>query len=301
MIVAVALAATAIGAWTLGVNVAERRATAEDRPLAPIGHVHALAAPAWLEGDLLVGTHHGLLRWSQEEGWRAVGPHGHDFMGLAADPEREGVLYGSGHPDLRSDLVNPLGLIVSEDGGRTWAPRSLTGRSDFHAMAVTDEALWGWDVMGPSVVRSLDGGATWVSGDEGALGGAGMVFALASDPASDDGVFAATGDGLWWTPGDAAWQRIAFAGSPVTAVHGAPDAIWAFVAEREVGMLRSDDEGATWQRVPLGVDEGFAVIAIVSDPGDPRRVFAAVTNGDLLHSDDLGASWRAIMRGADPR
>ncbi|TVR90618.1 MAG: hypothetical protein EA416_11010 [Trueperaceae bacterium] len=300
-VAAVVLVAAAAGAWTLGVHVAERRAASEDRPLAPIGHVHALAAPAWLGGDLLVGSHHGLLRWSEAAGWRAVGVHGHDFMGLAADPHREGVLYGSGHPDLRSDLVNPLGLIVSRDGGRTWADRSLAGRSDFHAMAVTDEAIWGWDVMRPAVVRSLDEGATWIGGDDGALAAVGMVFALAADPASDGGVFAATGDGAWWTSGDGVWRRVSFAGSPVTAIHAVGDAVWAYVAEPGTGLVRSLDAGATWQRVALGVDAGFAVIAITSDPSDARRVFAAVTNGDLLYSADGGASWRAIMRSADPR
>lgn len=179
-VVAVVLVGTAIGAWSLGVTVAERRAATEDRPLAPIGHVHALAAAAWLGGDVLVGTHHGLLRWSDDARWRTVGPHRHDFMGLAADPRREGVVYGSGHPDLRSGLVNPLGLVVSEVGGTTWAASSLAGRSDFHAMAVTDEAVWGWDVMGPAVLRSLDGGASWVAGDDDSLAVVDTVFALAA-------------------------------------------------------------------------------------------------------------------------
>ena len=298
-VVALVLVTAALGAWMLGTNVAERGASREDRPLGPMGHVHALTAPAWLDGDVLVGTHQGLLRWSDEVGWRAIGPRTHDFMGLAADPLRSGVLYGSGHPDLRSDLGNPLGLVVSEDGGRTWTARSLAGRSDFHAMAVTDEALWGWDVMRPAVVRSLDGGATWVSGDDGTLA-AGNVFALAADPASDAGVFASTGDGVWHTSGDGAWRPLAFTGSPVTAIHAASDAIWAYVAEREAGLVRSVDAAATWQRVPLDLDAGVAVIAIVSDPSDARRVFAAATNGDLWRSVDGGATWDAIMRAAEP-
>ena len=299
-VAAVVLVAAAAGAWMVGVTVAERRAAGEDRPLAPIGHVHALTAPAWLGGDVLVGTHQGLLRWSDDAGWRAIGLHTHDFMGLAADPGRDGVLYGSGHPDLRSSLVNPLGLIVSEDGGRTWTARSLAGRSDFHAMAATDEALWGWDVMRPAVIRSLDGGATWESGDDGALATVGMVFALAADPASDAGVLASTGDGVWRTGGDGVWRPLAFTGSAVTAIHAASDAIWAYVAEPDAGLVRSVDAGATWQRVPLGLDAGVAVIAIVSDPSDGRRVFVAATNGDLLRSVDGGATWEAIMRAAEP-
>jgi hypothetical protein len=87
-------------------------------------------------------------------------------------------------------------------------------------------------------------------------------------------------------------------GSPVTAIHAASDAIWAYVSERDAGLMRSVDAGATWQRVPLGLDAGVAVIAVVSDPSDARRVFAAATNGDVLRSVDGGATWDAIMRAA---
>jgi len=295
------LTVAGIAAWTVGANLAERRVAAEALPLAPIGHVHALAAAAWLEGDLLVGTHQGLLRWSSSQGWRTVGSHTHDFMGLTADPQRAGVLYGSGHPDLRSDLVNPLGLIVSHDAGRTWSPLSLAGRSDFHAMTATGEALWGWDVMRPAVIRSLDGGASWISGDDGALAAVGMVFALAAANDGSAAVFAATGDGLWRTDGDGSWHTVGFAGAPVTALHASGAHVWAFVAEGGLGLVRSDDAGTRWQRLSLEVEAGHVAIALTSDPRDSERLFAAVTNGDLVYSSDGGDSWTTIMRAADPR
>lgn len=230
---------------------------ANDRPLEPIGHVHALVAPSWLRGDVLVGTHQGLLRWSEADGWRTVGGDRHDLMGLAADPERAGVLYASGHPDLRSGLGNPLGLIVSQDAGRTWDARSRVERSDFHALVATSEAVWGWDVINASMVRSLDGGHTWERGDDGGFTATAMVFALAADAEPDRRAFAATRDGVWATEDDRTWRPLAFRGVAVTALHLASDGgLWAYVAGGDTGLVRSPDRGATW--------------AAIMRSGDPR-------------------------------
>jgi hypothetical protein len=38
----------------------------------------------------------------------------------------------SGHPDGRDRLPSFLGLIRSDDGGRSWRPVSLLGERDFH-------------------------------------------------------------------------------------------------------------------------------------------------------------------------
>ncbi len=179
--------AAGVAALALGTGVADRRAWATDRPLEPVGHVHALVAPSWLRGEVLVGTHQGLLRWSEDDGLRTVGGDRHDLMGLAADSERAGVLHASGHPDLRSGLGNPLGLIVSRDAGRTWDALSLVERSDFHALVATPEAVWGWDVINASMVRSIDGGHTWQRGDDGRYSAMDMVFALAADAEADGG------------------------------------------------------------------------------------------------------------------
>ena len=290
----VLVAAIGLGAWWLADDP-------DDRPLGPIGHVHALAAPTWSDGTLWVGTHHGLLTWTDAQGWRAVGAATHDFMGLAADPERPNVLYGSGNPDLRTDHVNPLGLVVSEDGGRTWEARALAGRSDFHAMVTTpDGAIWGWDAMRAELTRSVDRGASW---PEGGVGEApvDLVFALSPTPDAPDAVFAATTSGLWRTDVDGVWGPAAFAGTPVTAVNlGSDDSVWAYVAATEGGLMRRGDTDA-WSSVPLRLDPGVAVIAITTDPNDPDRVFAAATDGSVLYSVDAGASWTPILEHADPR
>ena len=98
-------------------------------------HIHGLAYSA--DGKrLMIPSHHGLAlyetcgkgRWS-----KADGP-AHDYMGFSATRD---ALYSSGHPAPGSGLVNPFGLIKSQDGGKTWRKLGLEGESDFHLLATS--------------------------------------------------------------------------------------------------------------------------------------------------------------------
>jgi hypothetical protein len=80
----VVAAAVAVGAgwWAAGL-----RAEAGG-PVERFSHVHGLDAPAWAGGDLLVATHHGLLRVLSDGRWRTVAGPAHDLMGFRAHPGR---------------------------------------------------------------------------------------------------------------------------------------------------------------------------------------------------------------------
>jgi len=98
-------------------------------------HIHGLAYSA-AGKRLMIPSHHGLAlyetcgkgRWS-----KADGP-AHDYMGFSATRD---ALYSSGHPAPGSGLVNPFGLIKSQDGGKTWRKLGLEGESDFHLLATS--------------------------------------------------------------------------------------------------------------------------------------------------------------------
>jgi hypothetical protein len=122
------LATLAVASMHAGWWVGQARA-AEPRPVERFTHIHGLDAPAWAGGDLLVATHHGLVRRTVDGDWFLVGETQHDLMGFRADASAADVLYGSGHPDLRTGLPNPLGLIVSRDGGVTWQRGRSPARS----------------------------------------------------------------------------------------------------------------------------------------------------------------------------
>ncbi len=125
-----------------------------DHPAMPSAHVHGVAVnPA--DGRAYLATHEGLFRYG-EDGPARVGPV-IDLMGFAvAGPDH---FYASGHPGAGADLPNPVGLIESRDGGRTWKPRSREGRSDFHALTATSHGtVFAFD--GAELVTT-DDGRTW--------------------------------------------------------------------------------------------------------------------------------------------
>ena len=287
-----------------GAYVADRRADA-GAPVTHITHVHGMDAPAWADGALLVGTHTGLVRWSEGRGWRAVGTGRHDLMGFRADLEAEGTLYGSGHPDLRSGLPNPLGLIVSRDGGRTWSQRSLGGVADLHALTVATgdrPVLLAWDAIANALLRSDDGGATWATLPSEALAATGGVLALEAHATDPERLFAATALGLWHSAdAGTTWSASGLQGSPVTAVRQIGErTLWAFAVAADGGLERSRDGGATWTRVasPIGAD---AYVTAIAGGADDDVVIVATSTADVLRSDDGGATWTAMVVAGEVR
>lgn len=125
----------------------------------PLSHVHGVVVDG---PDLLVGSHYGAHRVNALTGQSTrIGQSSDDLMAFSGDPAS--VLVASGHPGPGSSMLNPLGLIISNDGGVNWQPISLEGEVDFHGIAVRDAELVGWDTRGP-LQWSIDGGQTWREG-----------------------------------------------------------------------------------------------------------------------------------------
>lgn len=91
----------------------------------------------------------------------------------------------SGHPAGDTDQPDPVGLIETRDGGRTWEALSLAGESDFHALASAGDLVVGFG----GTLRSTRDGVAWTDLDPEV-----EAFGLA---VSDDGstVVATTQDG----------------------------------------------------------------------------------------------------------
>ncbi len=279
----------------------EVAATAES-----FSHVHGVQAPVWAPGTVLLATHHGLMRIEDGQ-WSYVGQERHDFMGFAAHPRQPDVLYGSGHPAHDSDLRDPLGFIVSTDGGRTWEVRSLDGEADFHAMTVGagGAVIYGWNVTGRvGLYRSADDGHTWQVVDAAELHASEGVLALAAHPDDAEVVWAATVEGLLRSDdAGASWQQV-LDGVPVTAVVYDPaDAqrMFGYAAPPGDGLLASTDGGRTWSATGWALDAPQdAVGHIAVDAADPEVLHAGTFGEDLYRSDDAGATWRALARGGAP-
>lgn len=211
---------------------------------AEAGHVHAIAKDPGT-GRLLLAAHGGLFAQGRAS-FERVGP-ALDLMGFAVVGASH--YYASGHPRPGVDLPDPMGLIESVDGGRTWDVRSRGGTSDFHSMTAAGNGMIGFD----GTLRRTDDGTLWddvTSGPEpiSLTGRAGDRRVVAS---SQDAVLTSGDSGRTWT-------RVE--GSPAPAlVSRADNAVIAVTADGRVHMAEAS--GTAWKQTDLTVKGPHALLA----------------------------------------
>lgn len=191
------------------------------RAAVTLTHVHGLAYTA--DGKrLLIPSHHGLAVYENGEWSRAPGPR-HDYMGFSATAKR---LYSSGHSAPGSGLVNPFGLIRSDDGGGTWRKLALEGETDFHVLATSwnTNAVYVWNpapssrIKRPGLHYTLNDGFVWKPARAAGLDG--DPRAIAVHPDNPNRVAVATSSGIFQSSdsGDS-FRRVA-AGQGTSACAG---------------------------------------------------------------------------------
>lgn len=241
------------------------------------GHVHGIARHPKGE-DVYVATHDGLFVITGSDPPRFVGPV-IDLMGFTIT--KSGDLLASGHPGIGTDLPQPVGLIESVDGGKSWTVRSRGGQSDFHALSASAGGVVGYD----GTLRASDDGQSWRT-----LPSPPEVMSLGASP---DGahLLAATGTGLQSssTDGDA-WALVPDA--PALVLVDWADDNQVVGADRAGAVFSSDDAGRTWKRVPakaLGPPQ-----ALSASIQDGRVEILAVTHAAILRSSDGGAAFTPL-------
>lgn len=295
----VALAAVGL-VWAVAAT--SRDDPAAGAPVEHFMHVHGLEVPAWTPGMVFLSTHRGLIR-IEDGDWSYVSEQPHDFMGFAAHPTEPGLLYSSGHPAPGSGIANPVGFMVSTDGGATWQVRALEGEVDFHAMTVGagGAVVYGWNgAEAPGLYRSGDNGHTWDVIDAPALYAAGGALSLAAHPDQPDRLWAGTSAGLLASHDrGASWQE-ALPDVPVTAVAfdpADPDRMLAYAASPGDGLIESRDGGQSWTPVGWQLDNSDdAVGHLAIHPDDPQQLYAGTYREGLYHSADGGSTWRTLAR-----
>lgn len=241
----------------------------------PSTHIHGLSVSGGTN-RVLLATHNGLFDVTE----KPAGKIGEtlDLMGFTGTKDPD-VFYASGHPGAGSDLPNPLGLIRSADGGRTWEQLSRQGESDFHALTVTKSGLLGFD----GELRTTADGKAWDT-----VPAAFAPAALAGHPDGDtvlattpEGIMRSTDGGRTWTPvaSGPVIQFAAFA-RPAEAVGVEPDGT----------VHHSTDAGANWTQKGR-LDGKVQAIAAVQGAEGTLQVWAATAEG-ILVSTDGGTTFR---------
>ncbi|WP_287931108.1 F510_1955 family glycosylhydrolase [Arthrobacter sp.] len=242
---------------------------------ANFGHVHGISVDP-RSSRILLATHTGLYDVSGKSAVK-ISDTAIDLMGFTGTAEPN-VFYASGHPGPDSPLPNPVGLIRSDDAGKTWRTVSRAGRSDFHALTGSGDGLVAYDGQ---LHTSLDG-TNWTT--------SAATFApavLAGSPVSA-AVLATTQEGLqrsvdhgksWGlVEGAPIMQFVAFAGSadkaPVVAAGVTPDG----------AVHVSLDAGLSWTAAGRVTDHVEAIAATEGADGKPC-IWAATTGGVHVSTD----------------
>lgn len=245
----------------------------------PTGHLHGMTVDTATK-RVLLATHDGLFDVSAQPASR-IGPV-IDLMGFTATDD--GEFYASGHPGMGTDLPDPVGLIRSEDRGKTWELLSRQGESDFHALTKTRDGIVGFDGQ---VTTSADG-QEWNPSDFSL-----QPFSLAASTTSN-AVLATTEEGL---------QRSTDAGRTWNALPQAPLLLLTDLDGANVAGVTpngqvhiSADAGTTWE--PGGRVEGEpAAITIHTKDDGTLDVWVATATGVEV-SNDGGHNFSALIPAA---
>lgn len=206
------------------------------------------------------------------------------FLELSAT-EEPGVLLGSGHPDT-ADLPEFLGLMRSEDSGRTWTVLSRLGEADLHEISLRGSNLYAVDAVRSVLLVSNDGGRTFRERPMPP----GLVTSMVLDPDDSKRILISTEDQVHRSVDEGRRWR------PVTSAQGsrlawpAPDRLYR--ADANGAVLRSADGGDSWAEIGrIEAGEPYKLRAL-----GPTRLAAALADGAIAESGDGGVTWTEAFR-----
>jgi photosystem II stability/assembly factor-like uncharacterized protein len=242
---------------------------------------HAIADPA--TGTIYAG---GGNEWFGPAVWKSTD------LGASWTHSSEGLAYGPGEQPIKAVWslarrngslyagVEPAGLFVSEDEGRTWTHlsglREHPSRPDWnpgggglilHSLVLhprDDNQIW-VGISAAGVFHTADGGATWEARNRGTRAD-----------------FLPEG------------QNYPEHGQCVHCLVMAPGMPNRLYQQNHCGMYRSDDGGRNWISVEAGLPSSFGFPAAVH-PRDPNTLFLVPLNGDTAGRfvpDARAAVWR---------
>jgi photosystem II stability/assembly factor-like uncharacterized protein len=187
-----------------------------------------------------------------------------------------------------------------------WELYHLKGSpSDPNRLYASQSSSW----FGQIIQRSDDGGKTWYQ--PGTPPGE-PTTALDGTPKGESNKFVydsspETGKPLtthqWYDGSQRPWEfkRVWHLEPSLTD----PDTVYAGV--EDAALFRSPDGGQTWQELP-GLRSakghlwqpgagGMCLHTILLDPGNPERIFVAISAAGTFRTDDAGKTWHPVNRG----
>jgi photosystem II stability/assembly factor-like uncharacterized protein len=233
-------------------------------------HIHSANA---FGGKVLLGTHNGLFEFVGQNNMKPVGTEPFDTMGLASYGS---TLFASGHPAPGSKLPEPLGLLRSDDSGKSWKLISLQGKVDFHFLQAGKSELYGVDAQSGDLMYSANLGKSWRSV------GKNRFSDIAISNQKIERAYAVEKGKLLLSNDALKTQTIIKTGFEVSAIESVGKILYAASGK---DIYRSQDEGRSWKKLS-------SFKAAVSDITASEQIIAAIVGSEVLISRDKGKSFK---------
>jgi len=113
-------------------------------------------------------------------------------------------------------------------------------------------------------------------------------------------IYASTNQGIYFTENAAdKWSGV-FSTGQVTDFTLDPEVRGILYVLFERSMLKTTDNGRTWEQKYLESREDVLLSDVIVDPTDNGRIYVGNTSGDLIVSQDFGKSWRVMNNFSSP-
>ncbi|WP_096438433.1 F510_1955 family glycosylhydrolase [Alteribacter populi] len=280
-----------------------------ENPDLEITHMHGLGY-AGNDEILYIATHHGLAMFDGGT-WYETAEEKNDYMGFNAV---ENGFYTSGHPGESSSFdVDPIGLVKSEDGGKTVESLDLLGVTDFHVKGAGyhTDAIY---VYNPSpsdrleetgLYFTLDDANTWEKSEGAGLPDVGYDqggfpnYAIAVHPHDEAVVAIGTAEGLFLSEDYGDTFERSDLKSPVFSLTYDEEDLYVTTWNEEVTLVHYTEEGDinAIESPELGERDVIQYIAV--NPQNRDEIAVTTVAGDGHISYDNGKTWNQIIKSGN--
>jgi len=279
------------------------------RGMAPSAQARTIAIHPQNPKIVFAGTQRGVYR-SKDQGdnW--------ERMNLTEGRVVWSIKFHPNDPNVMFLGTEGSEVFKSEDAGENWTYQSTISNPDSVQMAFATRILGlAIESSNPNhmfaalevggAARSSDAGKSWQLTNNNFAGDVDLMdlHGVAVGSADSSSVFISNRVGVWRTRdrGDN-WENLQFErfsgikySRGIQASPNDPNTLYACVGmdfgSAEGGVLRTTDQGDTWERFDKGVSARSTTFGVAINNQNPEQVYFCTRRGGVFGTHDAGASW----------
>ncbi|WP_129691037.1 F510_1955 family glycosylhydrolase [Gottfriedia acidiceleris] len=263
-----------------------------------IEHIHGIGYVGNIKG-LTIATHSGLNIYSDGK-WYTTSKNLNDYMGFQATSDG---FYSSGHPDPKSNLKNPFGIVRSLDGNKTLEKIGFYGETDFHNLSVgyNSKAIFLYNEeknskLGTGFYFSNDLGKSWKN-----VKGSGLPDTLTSfsiHPDDPNEIAMNSQEGIYYsTNGGESFSRITPTLNITSSVLLKDSIIYSYIKDNQSYLEELDFSSKNTRSIPIPyLNAKNMIMYIAIDQKNSNNISIATMESNVYSSNNFGKEWLEIVK-----